>query len=54
MDKLKVLILGDGLLGLEIEKQTGWDCISRKRNTFSTEDLENSIQKCRTFGRNLD
>ena len=27
---MKVLILGDGLLGMEIHKQTGWDQVSRK------------------------
>ena len=26
----KVLVLGDGLLGSEIVRQTGWDCASRK------------------------
>lgn len=45
MEELKVLILGDGLLGSEIERQTGWDCISRKRKTFYINDLKNSIQK---------
>jgi len=30
----KILILGDGLLGLEIQKQTGWDYISRKKDNF--------------------
>lgn len=45
MDKLKVLILGDGLLGSEIEKQSGWDCISRKRNNFLIENFENYILK---------
>jgi dTDP-4-dehydrorhamnose reductase len=27
---MKVLVLGDGLLGSELVKQTGWDCASRK------------------------
>jgi dTDP-4-dehydrorhamnose reductase len=31
---MKVLVLGDGLLGSEIVKQTGWDYISRKKNGF--------------------
>mgnify|MGYP001291108171 CR=1 FL=1 len=31
---MKVLILGDGLLGSEIKKQTDWDLISRKTHTF--------------------
>jgi dTDP-4-dehydrorhamnose reductase len=30
----KVLVLGDGLLGSEIVKQTGWDYISRKKDGF--------------------
>jgi dTDP-4-dehydrorhamnose reductase len=34
MGELKVLILGDGLLGSEIKKQTGWDIISRKKNNI--------------------
>jgi len=29
-----ICILGDGLLGSELEKQTNWDVISRKRNKF--------------------
>lgn len=31
---MKVLVLGDGLLGSEIIKQTGWDYISRKKDGF--------------------
>jgi|TARA_R110000851_G_scaffold205191_2_gene357186 dTDP-4-dehydrorhamnose reductase len=38
MAKLKVLILGDGLLGSEILKQTEWACISRKRHGFDITD----------------
>lgn len=30
----KVVILGNGILGSEIHKQTGWDLISRKNNGF--------------------
>ena len=29
---MEVLVLGDGLLGSEIVRQTGWDFISRKKN----------------------
>lgn len=29
---MKILVLGDGLLGSEIVRQTGWDYISRKKN----------------------
>lgn len=31
---MKVIVLGDGLLGSEIVKQTGWDYISRKKDGF--------------------
>jgi len=30
----RIVILGDGLLGSEIHKQTGWDIISRTKNKF--------------------
>jgi len=39
MGKLKVLILGDGLLGSEIIKQTEWDYISRKEHGFDITDI---------------
>ncbi len=35
---MKVLILGDGLLGKELIQQTGWDYISRKKNGFDITD----------------
>jgi dTDP-4-dehydrorhamnose reductase len=35
----KILVLGDGLLGTEIVKQTSWPFISRKKNGFDFEDL---------------
>lgn len=31
---MRVVVLGDGLLGSEIVKQTGWDYISRKKDGF--------------------
>lgn len=40
MDKLKVLVLGDGLLGSELVKQTGWEYLSRKRNGFNIKNVE--------------
>jgi nucleoside-diphosphate-sugar epimerase len=44
MGELKVLVLGDGLLGGEIVKQTGWDYISRKKSGFDINgDLEEMI-----------
>ena len=57
MGKLKVLVLGDGLLGSEIVKQTEWDYISRKEHGFDITDAETyhlltsvefgSIQHCK-------
>ena len=29
---MKIVILGDGLLGSELVKQTNWDYISRKKD----------------------
>jgi len=51
MDQLKVLVLGDGLLGSEIVKQTNWDYISRKtgfdiNNLNSIDDEYNFIINC--------
>lgn len=39
MGELKVLVLGDGLLGSEITKQTGWDYVSRKSGNFDINNL---------------
>lgn len=36
---MNYVILGNGLLGSEIHKQTGWDIISRKENGFDFRDL---------------
>ena len=47
MEKLKVLILGDGLLGKEIENQTQWDVVSRKNNTLD-------IQKVSSLPKDYD
>lgn len=45
MGKLKpnVLVLGDGILGSEIVKQTKWNYSSRKLNDFNIFDIEKSI-----------
>jgi dTDP-4-dehydrorhamnose reductase len=40
MEKLRVLVLGDGLLGSEIVKQTGWDFVSRKATRFNIEGFD--------------
>ena len=37
------LILGDGLLGSELVKQTGWDYISRKKNQKNLYELLEDI-----------
>jgi dTDP-4-dehydrorhamnose reductase len=36
----KIVVLGDGLLGSELVKQTGWDYISRKKDKFNIQDYE--------------
>lgn len=38
---MKVLVLGDGKLGSEIVKQTGWDYISRKKDGFDLTNANN-------------
>jgi dTDP-4-dehydrorhamnose reductase len=43
MDKLNVLVLGDGLLGSEIVKQTGWNFISRKKDEFDIFNIDESL-----------
>ena len=34
----KILVLGNGILGKEISKQTGWDNISREKDGFDITD----------------
>jgi hypothetical protein len=40
---MKVLVLGDGLLGSELVKQTGWDYFSRKKDGFDITDYQYMI-----------
>jgi dTDP-4-dehydrorhamnose reductase len=40
---MSILVLGDGLLGSELIKQTGWDYISRKKNGFDFTKIETYI-----------
>jgi nucleoside-diphosphate-sugar epimerase len=40
----KILILGDGLLGSELVKQTDWDYISRKKNNITLFDIINNSE----------
>lgn len=61
---MKILILGDGLLGTEFRKQFGWDYISRKKNGFDFQNLDsfkdlmigydtiiNCIANCDTYNK---
>jgi dTDP-4-dehydrorhamnose reductase len=41
---MKVLVLGDGLLGSEIVKQTGWDYVSRKAGNFNVDTIDDSLK----------
>lgn len=43
---MKIVILGDGLLGSEIISQTSWDFISRKKDGFDIRDDSHYIQLC--------
>jgi dTDP-4-dehydrorhamnose reductase len=39
----KIIVLGDGLLGSEIVKQTGWRYVSRKAGNFDVDNITESI-----------
>jgi dTDP-4-dehydrorhamnose reductase len=45
---MKNVILGDGLLGTELRKQTGWEYFSRKKDNFDISDK--NIVKTPLFG----
>tara|TARA_R110000744_G_scaffold296672_1_gene406565 strand:+ start:1245 stop:1952 length:708 start_codon:yes stop_codon:yes gene_type:complete len=45
----KVLILGNGLLGTEIQKQSKWDIISRDNNGFDITDLDTFHKMTKTI-----
>lgn len=40
MEQLKVIILGDGLLGSQLVKTTGWDYLSRKKDNLDIFNIE--------------
>jgi len=40
----KILIIGNGLLGSEIYKQTQWDVISRKYNNFDFDNINTYVK----------
>lgn len=42
---MKILVIGDGLLGSEIVKQTNWDYISRKKDSIEFTNLESYQSK---------
>ena len=42
---MRSVILGDGLLGSELEKQTQWDCISRQRDSFDITKPDGTSRK---------
>jgi dTDP-4-dehydrorhamnose reductase len=42
---MKVLILGNGLLGSEIIKQTGWDYLAREKDNFDFCDIKTYYEK---------
>lgn len=39
MAELKPIVLGDGLLGKELVRQTGWDYISRRKDSFQVDNF---------------
>ena len=49
MGKLKVLVLGDGLLGSELVKQTGWDYISRKKDGIDLDKFNDWMHKMSNY-----
>jgi nucleoside-diphosphate-sugar epimerase len=46
---MSVLIIGDGLLGSEIIKQTGWDYISRKKDRIDFTDISTYKEKLSNY-----
>jgi dTDP-4-dehydrorhamnose reductase len=45
MGKLKVLVLGDGLLGKEIVEQTNWEYYSRRKNNLDINEIDTILPK---------
>jgi len=46
---MSILIIGDGLLGSEIIKQTGWEYISRKKDNIDFTDIKTYEEKLNGF-----
>jgi nucleoside-diphosphate-sugar epimerase len=60
---MKVVVLGDGLLGSEIVSQTNWNCISRKKDNIDAKDFKSwsnlldgydTIVNCIAFTKTYD
>lgn len=49
MDKLNVLVLGDGLLGSEIVKISGWDFISRRKDGIDISNINTFKSKLNEY-----
>jgi dTDP-4-dehydrorhamnose reductase len=46
---MSILIMGDGLLGSELHKQTGWDIISRKRDGIDITNPSSYVEKLQPY-----
>ncbi len=44
MAGMKFLVLGDGLLGKEIVRQTNWHYLSRKKDNFNISDIDSFVE----------
>ena len=49
MGKLNIVVLGDGLLGSEIVKQTNWDCLSRKKDNIDFTDVNSYFDLLKNY-----
>jgi dTDP-4-dehydrorhamnose reductase len=49
MNKIKVVILGDGLLGKELKNQTGWDSVSRDSHQIDFNDVTSCYQYLKEY-----
>ena len=46
---MKIVILGDGLLGKELKKQTGWDSVSRSTHQIDFNDVTSCYQYLKEY-----
>ena len=46
---MKILILGDGVLGKELKKQTGWDSVSRSTHQIDFNDVTSCYQYLKEY-----